>query len=295
MFNRPLNSFVPSVYRDIVEMDSIINSEENIMDIVRHEMSSAFANTFVLTSDESGVIMFESMLGILANTQTEDLEFRRQRILNRLSMNPPFTFRFLKQKLDEIIGVDAWSAYVDFENYTLYVESSAVNQAWYHEVEFTVNRVKPCNIVFINVPLVARALNMSEEISYTTKKWWYRLGTWQLSENPFAGEGAEGGMIKMPDIKSIQQALLNDAATFVASDVSYVVLNDTVEIREFRTKQSEGNLVTLEYVVTPGMTSLITSIKLMSANDAVLSQASVYVPVTNTVVSKHTITVKEGA
>lgn len=294
MFRRPLNSFVPSVYKDVVEMDSIINAEEDIMYTARNEMTSAFTNTFVLTSDESGVIMFESMLGILANPQTEDSEFRKQRIMNRLSTRPPFTFMFLKQKLDEIIGAGAWSAYVDFENYTLYVESSASNQAWYHEVEFTINRVKPCNIVFINVPYVARTLNLSEEISYTTRKWFYRLGSWKMGESPFSMQDAGGGTIKMPDVKSIQQALLNDAATFVSGDISYVVLNDNIEVREFRTKKVEGNLVTLEYIVNPEMTNLVTSIKLISANDKVLSQASVYVPITQTVINKHIITVKEG-
>src|SRR5574344_1954499 len=100
MFNRPLSSFVPSVYKEVVEMEDIIAAEEIHMNTARMEMLTAFANTFVLTADESGIIMFESMLSIIANPAIEDLEFRRQRILNRMSMSPPFTFRFLKQKLN---------------------------------------------------------------------------------------------------------------------------------------------------------------------------------------------------
>lgn len=294
MFNRSLKSFVPSTYSDVVEMDALIEAQENVIDVARREMYSAFANTFVLTADLSGVIMFESMLGIVANAQTENLEFRRQRIINRLSMKPPFTFRFLKNRLDEIMGEGAWKGYVDFNNYTLYIESSAANQSWYSEVEFTVNRVKPCNIVFVNVPLTAVGVKISEEISYTSLKWMYRLSSWKLGKNPFSTQEG-GGMIKMAGTKSVQSMLLGDTANFVASDIHSVIINDSIEINDFKLKEVSGNVVSVEYTVTPDMTTLISDIKLRREDGAVLTHASVYVPVSNVVVSKHTITVKEGA
>lgn len=293
MFNRPLSSFVPSIYNEIVEMDDIINSEENILDIARREMSAAFANTFVLTSDESGVIMFEKILNIIANPQTESLEFRRQRILNRLSMSPPFTFKFLKQKLDEIIGVGAWSAYIDYGNYTLYVESSAANQNWYSEMAFTVNQLKPCNLVFVNVPYTSENIKLSEEISYTQISWRYRMGSWKLGQHPFSTPDG-GGIVKMPEIRSVQQPLLNGVVNFVAKDVAAVLINDEIKVSEFSVKQAADNTATIQYTVTPQMTNLITDIKLLRADDTVLTQSTVYVPVTQTVVSKHTITAREG-
>ena len=294
MFNRHLGSFLPAVYDGVVEMNDIMNAQEHEMDIARREVYSAFSNTFVLTSDESGVIMFEKMLNIIANSQVEDLEFRKQRLINRLSMSPPFTFRFLKQKLDEIIGVDSWKAYIDHDNYTLYVESAATNQSWYSEMALTINRLKPCNMVFINVPFTSSSINMSEEISYRTLNWKYRLGSWKLGEHPF-GIIDGGGIIKMPELRSVQPAMLNDAANFVANDIAAVLINDTVKVSNFKLKQVDDNVVSIEYDVVPSMTSLITSIKLLRADDTVLTQSAVYVPVTDLVVSKHTITVKESA
>ena len=293
MFNRPLNSFLPSVYDGIVEIEDIMNAEEQEMDIARRELYSAFSNTFVLTANESGVIMFEKMLNIIANPHTEDLEFRRQRLINRLAMSSPFTFRFLEQRLDEIIGVGAWKAYIDHNSYTLYVESSATNQSWYYEMEFTINRLKSCNMVFINVPFVAAAVNVSEEISYSSLNWKYRLGSWRLGQHPFALLDG-GGIVKMPNIKSIKPALLSDAAGFVADDIASVLINDTVKVPSFRLKNVDNNVVSIEYEVDSTMTSLITDIKLLRADDTVLTQSAVYVPVTQTVISKHIITVKEG-
>ena len=293
MLNRSVKSFVPTVYDRVVEIDELMNAEESMMDLARREMYSAFANTFVLTADELGVIMFEKMLSIVPNTQTEDLEFRRQRIINRLSMSPPFTFTFLKHRLDEIIGVNAWKAYVDQYSYTLYVESSAINQSWYSEAEFTINQVKPCNLVFINVPFTSASVKLSEQISYKTLKWWYQLGSWKLGQKPFASQDG-GGIIKMPETKSIQTSLLNDTASFLASDISSVLINDSVEITQFSVKSASDNTVSVEYVVAPNMTNLMSNIKLRKADGTVLTEVAVYVPVSSTVMGKHLITVKEG-
>lgn len=293
MVNRPLNSFVPTVYKDVVEMDDIINAQQMHMDTAKHEMHRAFANTFVLTADMTGITMFEQMLSIVANPNTEDLEFRRQRVLNRLSMSPPFTYRFLKQRLDEIIGPGMWTASIDFDSYTLFVQASASNQNWYTEMEFTINRIKPCNMVFTNVPFMACDVNLSEEVSYRAVKWMYKLGAWKLAEHPFAIVQKKG-VAKMADTTSIQPALLNDTAEFVADDVAYVILNNNIRVDKFSRKQVSGNTIYIEYYVTPDITTLLTNIKLMSADDKVLTQAPVYVPVTQTVISKHIITVKEG-
>ena len=294
MFNRPLNSFVPHYYNGVVEMDEIIRAEESIVDIARVEMATAVANTFVLTANESGVIMFEKMLNIIANASVETLEFRRERIINRMAMSPPFTFRFLKNRLDETIGVDAWKSYIDFPNYTLYVESLATDQNWFYEIEFMINRIKPCNIVFTNVPYTARKLKLSEEISYATLLWNYRMGSWKLGNKPFSTMN-EGGILKMPNVKSIQPALLNNTANFVLEGVHKVVLNDNIEVTEFSIKEVVDNVVTVQYYVLPETTTLITDMKILNTEGEVLSHAAVYVPISQPTLCKHTITVKEGA
>lgn len=293
MFNRPLNSFVPPVYDGFTEIEQLINAEENILDVARSEMFLTFFNTFVLTSDEEGVIMFERMLNITSDNSLEDLDLRKQRIINRLSMKSSYTFRFLKNRLDEIIGKGKWSAYIDFDNYILYVQSSASNQSWYQEVSFTINQIKPCNLIFINVPYIPTEVKVSEEVSYSTLSWMYRLGSWKLGQYPFCTMD-EKGVIKMRSVPSVESHLLNDLANFVANDVSYVLINENVKIDEFELKQVNDATATIEYEVPSSVTNLITSIKLMRADDVVLTQCIVYVPVTDTVVCKHSVALKEG-
>ena len=241
------------------------------------------------------IIAMKKILNIIPKPATETIEFRRQRIINRLSMVPPFTFRFLKQRLDEIIGVDRYTASIDYPNYTLYIESSAENQEWFHEILVTVTKLKPANIVFINRPLVYGEIIAGESINLTQVNFNYRLGsTWVLGLKPFTSLD-DMGVIKVATTPSIKQDLLNHMATFTASDIADVRINGTFMVPTFVTKAAVNNLVTVEYEIseTDGIPE-ITQIELLDSIGTVLADSAVYVPILERVILKHNILIKEG-
>lgn len=291
--SRKASSYVPQIYKGFTEMEDLIAVEDNILDAAENEKKNLEDNQYVLTANEYGIEQYEDMLDIIPNPAVETLQFRRDRIINRLSMTPPFTFRFLKKKLDEIIGVGKWKAYIDFSTYTLYVESSANNQIWFEEILITMTNLKPANIVFINQPLITQGLVMSEEISYTTMQYNYVLGlSWVLGALPFLSY-IDKGAIKLSNVSSLKDDLFQDVATFTASDIATVLLNDSLSISNFVTKQASANIVDIEYNVLASQIQTITNIKLKNSSGDVLSEAVVYVPLQEDVLMKHTITVKE--
>jgi len=291
--SRKASSYVPQIYKGFTEMEALIAVEDNILDKAENEKKNLEDNQYVLTANEYGIEQYEDMLDIIPNPAVETLQFRRDRIINRLSMTPPFTFRFLKKKLDEIIGVGKWKAYIDFSTYTLYVESSANNQIWFEEILITMTNLKPANIVFINQPLITQGLVMSEEISYSTIQYNYVLGvSWVLGALPFLSY-IDKGAIKLSNVSSLKDDLFQDVATFTASDIATVLLNDSLSISNFVTKQASANIVDIEYNVLASQIQTITNIKLKNSSGDVLSEAVVYVPLLEDVLMKHTITVKE--
>ena len=290
-----LKIYLPRIYKNILEFDKLIETENELFDSINSETNKVKNNQYVLTADLDGIIMYEKMLGITANPAIEDIEFRKNRIINRLSMTVPFTMRFLKNRLDEIIGKDKWTAYLDFDNYTLYVESSAVNQIWYHEILVTVNKLKPANIVFINKPLVYEEIRAGESINLTQINFNYRLGsTWVLGLKPFTSLD-DMGVIKVATTPSIKQDLLNHVATFTASDIADVRINGTFMVPAFVTKVAVNNQAIIEYEIseTDGI-SEITQIELLDSVGTILADSTVYVPILERVILKHTIQIKEG-
>lgn len=249
-------------------------------------------NMFFQTMDTGAVSQWESVLGITANPAAETLEFRRARVLNRVSIRPPFSLGFLYQKLDELIGAGKWEVYVDYPNYTLYVKSSAQNQQYAVEVSYTINKLKPAHIVYLNQPFLTHPVTLEEQVNLTQMVYHYKLGSWGLGIHPFASEQDKGAIVT-PSQKSIQTELLADTADFINTDISSVKINGTVQISEL-TKTVADNTVTIEYTVTPEQAETVTKIELLNPKGQALTSSNVYVPLADPAVFTHTIPVKEA-
>ena len=294
MFERTsTRELFPSVYDGVLEISVLSETDDVLLDRALAKLERAQLNQFILTADEETISVYEKMFSILANPTTETLQFRRERILNRMSLQPPFTMRWLQNKLDGIIGVGKWNAYVDYANRTLYIESFVVNQQWFNELRITINRIKPCNLVFVNKPLIMADVVANETIVSATQHYNYILGQWQLGQEPFATTDSEE-VIKLPIAKSINPNLLADIASFSATDVVAVRLNGSVKLSNFTTKAGQGATTIVEYEVKPAQASEITQIELLGTGDRVLTASSVYIPVTEAVICKHSINFKEG-
>ena len=283
----------PSVYDGVLEISVLSETDDVLLDQALAKLERAQLNQFILTADEETISVYEKMFSILANPTTETLQFRRERILNRMSLQPPFTMRWLQNKLDGIIGVGKWNAYVDYANRTLYIESFVVNQQWFNELRITINRIKPCNLVFVNKPLIMADVVANETIVSATQHYNYILGQWQLGQEPFATTDPEE-VIKLPSVNSINPNLLADVASFSATDVVAVRLNGSVKLSDFTTKAGQGTTTVVEYEVKPAQASEITQIELLGTGDRVLTASAVYIPVTEAVICKHVINFKEG-
>lgn len=290
-----LKQYLPWLYKDVVEMDALMDTEDSLFSKLMDEYIRGRDNQYILTADEYGIRIFENIINIVPDPSTETLDFRRQRLINRFRTQPPFTFRWLQGKLNEIIGVGKWNAWVDNENYTLYIESSAEDQKWFQEISITVNNTKPANIIFINRPLVVYDVLTNETINLKELIWNYRLGTiWKLGDKPFISYN-DKGVIVLATTPSIQQAMLNKLATFSATEIAKVRINGTYIITDFEVKSASANVVTVQYNVRPesGITN-VTRIELLDSANNVLTRSNVYIPLVLGVNLKHTILIKEG-
>lgn len=283
---------LPPWYREVLDYQQICQTETAQFETLAQEITGVAENFFFQTMGLSGVEMWEQIFHIVPNPQTEDLEFRRYRVLNRITTKPPYTLGFLYQKLDELIGPGMWEVNVDYPNYTLYIESSAQNQNYATEVAFTINRIKPAHIVYVNTPFIQSGLLLSEQIERLIRTYNYKLGSWALGALPFATDG-ENEVVKMPETPSIQQALLTGVANFVSGDVASARINGTISITSL-SKSVENNVLTVTYTVANSQTTEITSAELLDAEGNVLTSSTVYVPVGDTIVMKHSIPVAEG-
>jgi hypothetical protein len=289
-----IKEYLPAIYKDVQETEVITDIENELFSELANSIVVGKNNEFILTANVDGISNYEQFLGIPL-TGTEDLEFRRQRVLNRFSTSQVFTKKSLMNKLDSLLGENNYILTIDYNKYELTIESSANNQQWYEEILVTINSSKPANILFINKPAVTKQIRIGESISYTQMFWNYRLGTvWELGRLPFTSY-KEMGEHKIVATPSIKQELLNDIALATATDVAKVRINDSYLIDVFITKQSQDNVVTIEYRLptSSGLTEA-NKIELLDSENNVLTESAIYVPLLEDVILKHTIKVQEG-
>ena len=282
----------PPWYREVLDYQQMCQTETAQFEALAQEITGIAENFFFQTMGLDGIEMWEQIFHIVPNPQTEDVDFRRYRVLNRITTKPPFTLGFLYQKLDELIGPGLWEVTVDYPNYALYIESSAQNQNYASEVAFTINRIKPAHIVYVNAPFIQSGILLSETIEKAKRVFNYHLGYWNLGQLPFASD-EDSEVVKMPEVPSIQTALLTGVANFVSGDVASARINGTISISAL-TKSVSGNTLTITYTVTSNQTTEVTQVELLDADGNVLTSSNIYVPITDTAVIKHTIPVAEG-
>ena len=291
-FDTDMLSLLPPWYREILDYQQICQTEQEHLEAAAQAIQAIADNMFFQTMDEPSIYLWEQVLSIVPNPQTETLPFRQARVISRLSTRPPFTIWFLEQKLDELIGPGQWTVNVDYPNYTLYIRSAAQNQSYATEVAFTVNRIKPAHIVYVNTPYVESGLLLSESISLTRRTFNYLLGQWNLGELPFSTDNPQG-VIKTATTPSIQPALLTDVANFVSGDVASALINGTVPVSNL-TKSVSGSTLTVRYTVPAGDLTEITTVALLDAEGNTLTSSTVYIPVSGATLLEHTIPVAEG-
>lgn len=283
----------PEWFRKILDFQALCQTEGEELRVMAEAMDQVRQNLYVQTMDEGATAEWESIFRIVANPAVESLDFRRDRVLNRLSMRPPFTLTYLYQRLDALFGPGNWEVEMDYPNYTLYIEAAVEDQQYFSELSATMDIVKPCHIVYISRPRVSAALLLSEEIALTQGRYNYRLGSWALGQLPFRSQDKEE-IIKMATQPSIQPAFLNQTAAFVADDVQAVRINGTLLISTLSHSSSE-NVGMVGYTVLKAQVQEVTLIELLDAAGAVLASSTVYVPINEDKVAfRHRFTVKEG-
>lgn len=284
----------PKWFREILDFQALCQTEREELRAMADAMGQVRENLFLQTMDEGTTAQWESVFGIVANPAVEPLNFRRDRILNRLSMSPPFTLTFLYRRLDALFGPGNWAVEVDYPNYTLYIEAAVEDQQYFSEMSVTMDIIKPCHIVYISRPRVAGAFVLSETITRTLGEYNYILGGWALGLLPFFS-GDEEETIKMAAQPSIQQAFLDQTAGFVADDIKSVRINGSIEITAL-SKSTVGNVASIGYRVLREQTEEINLIELLDKEGTVLTTSAVYVPIAEeTVALRHAFIVKEGA
>lgn len=294
LYRTRIGRYFPRYYEGILETDELIKVENDIWNNLYLLLNKAKNNQFIAYADEDGIYAYEQLFQIVADPETETLEERRFRLLNRIQTLSYYTMIYLRQKLNSLFGENNYEVEMDYLNYTLYVKSNASNSFIYKESIATINKIKPANIVFINVPFIPTTIEVGEEI-YQQKWWWNYIlgGKWRVGQKPFISV-QNLSKLKSEEVQSLTPLMLNKLKTFTGEEIKAVLINDTYKITTFVQKIITGGCLRIQYNVKNWeQIQLITNIKFLDENDLILSNNPVYIPISSDTMIEHRINIRE--
>lgn len=294
LYRTRIGRYFPRYYEGILETDELIKVENDIWNNLYLLLNKAKNNQFIAYADEDGIYAYEQLFQIVADPETETLEERRFRLLNRIQTLSYYTMIYLRQKLNSLFGENNYEVEMDYLNYTLYVKSNVSNSFIYKESIATINKIKPANIVFINVPFIPTTIEVGEEI-YQQKWWWNYIlgGKWRVGQKPFISV-QDLSKLKSEEVQSLTPLMLNKLKTFTGEEIKAVLINDTYKITTFVQKIITGGYLRIQYNTENWeQIQLITNIKFLDEDDLILSNDPVYIPISSDTMIEHRINIRE--
>lgn len=187
-----LMQYEPEYYHSVREFIALLDTEEMELDQLEASRLRLLGDQFVITSSEAALRRREQQLKIQADPTIETLDFRRRRIVNRYTTKPPFTIRYLQQKLDQLLGAGKASATVDIQNFVLTIMANLTDAAVFKEVNYTVQTIKPANLAYMQQTSLRESIILHETAYRYTAERNTRLSTrWKLGSTPFTMLGEE--------------------------------------------------------------------------------------------------------
>lgn len=100
-----LKDLMPNYYSNVLEMNTILEVEQFVLDELMMDIESQSKNQFVMTADDRGIQLWETVVGIKSDYSL-DLETRRYNVLALLMPPKPITKRYMAELL-ELLNINA--------------------------------------------------------------------------------------------------------------------------------------------------------------------------------------------
>ena len=144
--NVDISIYQPSVVKDYKEFKEISKRENEILTNCWTASNNVFLDQFIETLTENGCKRWEKILGIQPKG-TDTLQVRRFRIKSRINEDLPYTWRTLENVLNSLCGKESYAMTLYNDEYRLKILLELTVKKLFDEVEKTVKRMIPANLI----------------------------------------------------------------------------------------------------------------------------------------------------
>lgn len=138
--------YLPDVFRDIREMKAHAVAQQPELEKEWAALEELYNDQFLYLMGESGVAQWEKMLKITP-METDTLEDRRFRVINRFNAQLPYTYNMLEYHLTQMCGPGGYTISYNADIWTLIVKIALTSKKQFDEILKLIEQMIPANLI----------------------------------------------------------------------------------------------------------------------------------------------------
>ncbi len=140
-----LVELLPQIYKPIYDFRTVANECATELEPLYNGVFKILDNQFIASCDGDTLAKWERYFNITPNG-TDTIDERKFRVLAKLNDSPPYTDRYLVQRLTELCGTNGFILTRDYGNYNLLVEIALDSLANTETIKKIIGDIVPANL-----------------------------------------------------------------------------------------------------------------------------------------------------
>jgi hypothetical protein len=142
-----LMDYLPNYYVDNKEMQIITEAKIPEIEKLWYNIAKVKDNQFINTMDSDRLRLWERLLRIRPDFNTQNLEYRIEVVLLRLNTAPPLSERWFENLLEDRVGKDKYYIGLDYNNYLITLNIIHDDARMVNEIRSFLRRIIPANLI----------------------------------------------------------------------------------------------------------------------------------------------------
>ncbi len=141
---RKLVEYMPPFLKDVRELNRIFEAEDIEIERINKQLELLLEEVTVITAKDFGLKRYEKIYEI--SNVADSIEARRNNILFRMNFKTPYSYFWLINILDSVIGTENYIIKLDYKNYILTIEVIELYKDITKELERVLRKELPANL-----------------------------------------------------------------------------------------------------------------------------------------------------
>ena len=111
--------YVPNFLQEVREFKILSNIEDEELEKLKLQIDNILKEVIVNTSEDYGLKRYEKIYNI--KVISDDMDIRRFNIISKMNNKIPFTYKWLDNKLKQLVGEDNYRFNIEYDNYKVII------------------------------------------------------------------------------------------------------------------------------------------------------------------------------